>query len=373
MSNENNAVVFEKTEDFVVFRTSFYKKVDDHYNKFQTNSLKKPWRKSQIEHVINIILKFKEKCKFSEVKSNVEYYYGSRYDVLKVGQDDILIMKLKNSSDSIVQILPVEDYFSKLWDAHRNCGHGGRDKVLYEIKNRFYVPKPIVEIFVSLCKICQEKKPQFRKGIVVRPILSQDLNARGQVDLVDLQSMPDGDWKWLMNYQDHTTKFTHLRPLRSKEASGVAVELLKIFLEFGAPAILQSDNGKEFVAQVITELSMLWKDCKIIRGRPRHPESQGSVERCNQDIENMLRAWLKENASTKWSIGCLFVQFQKNSSLHRIIKRSPYRAVFGADPKMGLSKTIIPPSILQKIEDEDQLVAVLNNTSGKKKIDFFLQ
>lgn len=42
-----------------------------------------------------------------------------------------------------------------------------------------------------------------------------------------------------MNYQDHVTKLLHLRPLKSKRAAEVAIELLKIFLEFGFLFILQ--------------------------------------------------------------------------------------------------------------------------------------
>ena len=94
-----------------------------------------------------------------------------------------------------------------------------------------------------------------------------------------MQSNPDGTFKWLLNYQDHLSKFIHLRPLVQKKASIVALELLKIFLVQGAPLTLQSDNGREFVASFIVELKLLWPDCVVVNGRPRHPESQGSVER----------------------------------------------------------------------------------------------
>lgn len=131
-----------------------------------------------------------------------------------------------------------------------------------------------------------------KKGIVVRPIISNSFNNRGQVDLIDLQSTPDREYKWILHYQDHTTKFSFLRPLTSKRAAEVALELLKFFLDIGCPEILQSDNGREFTASIIKELVEMWPNCKIINGRPRHPASQGSVERANQDVENMLQAWL---------------------------------------------------------------------------------
>ncbi|CAG8718614.1 5592_t:CDS:1, partial [Dentiscutata heterogama] len=46
-------------------------------------------------------------------------------------------------------------------------------------------------------------------------------------------------------------------------------------------AILQSDNRKEFIAQVIKELIALWLSVRIINGCPRHPQSQGLVEHVN--------------------------------------------------------------------------------------------
>ena len=64
------------------------------------------------------------------------------------------------------------------------------------------------------------------------------------MDLIDFQTCPDGEFKWLLVYQDHFTKFEQLRPLKSKSASEVAYALLDIFSIFGVPVILQSDNGR---------------------------------------------------------------------------------------------------------------------------------
>ena len=50
-----------------------------------------------------------------------------------------------------------------------------------------------------------------------------------------------------MNYQDHGTKFLHLRPPKSKHAANEADELFKFFFIFGASLILQSDNEREFL------------------------------------------------------------------------------------------------------------------------------
>lgn len=72
----------------------------------------------------------------------------------------------------------------------------------------------------------------------------------------------------------------------------------------------------------------------------------------------MLRAWMKDNKIKKWSIGLMFVQFQKNSSHHRIIGRSPYKALFGCDPKVGLSTSNLPLEVIKKLTAEEDLEEV---------------
>jgi hypothetical protein len=90
-----------------------------------------------------------------------------------------------------------------------------------------------------------------KKGIVVNSILHNEMNSRGQVDLIDMQSNPDRDKKCILVYQDHLAKFVLLRSLHGKRADEVAYLLLDIFTTFGAPNIPHSDNGREFCNQII--------------------------------------------------------------------------------------------------------------------------
>ena len=107
------------------------------------------------------------------------------------------------------------------------------------------------------------------EGVVVRPILTKEYSSRGQVDLIDMQAMPHSQNKWILVYQDHLTKFCVLKPLTTKRAAEVAFQLVDIFLLLGAPAILQSDNGSEFTASVITDLKLVWPKLALVHGKPR--------------------------------------------------------------------------------------------------------
>ena len=89
-----------------------------------------------------------------------------------------------------------------------------------------------------------------KKSLIVRAL-------KGQVDLMDFQSNPDGNYKFIMVYQDHLTKFCNIKPLTSKKASEVAFNLIDVFTIFVSPHILQSDNGREFTVLVISELKLM--------------------------------------------------------------------------------------------------------------------
>ena len=92
------------------------------------------------------------------------------------------------------------------------------------------ITRECVELYKSLCLECEKKRKRPTiKGVVVKPIRSKYLGSRGQVDLVDMQSMAVRNFCWIMVYQDHLTKFCILRPLASKRAAEVAYQLIDIF------------------------------------------------------------------------------------------------------------------------------------------------
>lgn len=299
----------EKSDE-IVNRFDFNIQMQNYVNSHDKSN-NKLWNLSQQESVIKTLSEVE-----AGVKKTAKHYRCEKsYEVMKLGTEVDVIVKRKNPEvDPIIRFVPYENCYDKLLEAHLQTGHGGRDRMLYYMKNKWLISKNTCKLFVSMCKICNRKRAAVRKSVVVKPILSEHFNSRGQVDLMDFQSCADGEYHWLMNYQDHHTKFLHLRPLKSKHAAAVADELLKIFFCFGAPSILQSDNGREFVAEVIRELVSLWPHCKIVHGRPRHPQTQGSVERANGDVENSMRAWMIENSSTNWSRGCYEIQVLNKSA-----------------------------------------------------------
>lgn len=91
-----------------------------------------------------------------------------------------------------------------------------------ELKRKYCnIRRQIIKVYLLLCQQCQLKKKVKRKGLVVRPILTSEMNSRCQVDLIDMQSELDEDFRFILNYQDHLTKFNVLRALKTKTAEDI--------------------------------------------------------------------------------------------------------------------------------------------------------
>jgi len=62
-----------------------------------------------------------------------------------------------------------------------------------ELKKKYFnITRQVIDLYLALCEQCQLKRKTPKRGLVVRPIFSHYMNSRCQVDLIDMQSEPDG-------------------------------------------------------------------------------------------------------------------------------------------------------------------------------------
>ena len=119
-----------------------------------------------------------------------------------------------------------------------------------------------------------------------------------------MRHRPDGPYNWIGHFMDHWSKLHVLFPLMQKSVTEVALQVSsKVFAYYGLPKILQSDNGREFVNSIIHKLVADWPgEVTIINGRPRHPQSQGLIERGNAKVEEMLACRFHDgDPSSAWT------------------------------------------------------------------------
>ena len=98
----------------------------------------------------------------------------------------------KSPTESPVYFVTLEETYV-IKTAHLATRHGGRDRMIKELEKKFAnVHRESIELFKSFYMVCQEKakrqkkktkKKKQNKGVVVRPILSNEFSSRGQFDL----------------------------------------------------------------------------------------------------------------------------------------------------------------------------------------------
>ncbi|XP_070183031.1 KRAB-A domain-containing protein 2-like [Littorina saxatilis] len=256
-----------------------------------------------------------------------KYRCAKHYKLQVVGARTMLCCQKTNCP-----VVTREELFATIARCHVHVGHGGRDKTWAEIKANYAgVHHSAVSVFLKTCPSCRQR--QVVKSLPSgKAMINLSFLLRVQIDLIDFRSRPDRDFKWILHARDCFSKFSWAYPLESKTAAEVAGHLFDQFCTFGPPRLLQSDNGREFTANVIREVCDLWPGTVIIHGRPRHPESQGCIERGNGDLQLKLGKWMDTNGP-QWSRGLKSVVHSINTSVSSATGTTPYELVFGQKPR----------------------------------------
>ncbi|CAF4625883.1 unnamed protein product, partial [Rotaria sp. Silwood2] len=304
-------------------KAAFYSKLDAYLNELDTKRQAKYLITAETYEKIVQVLS-------TETKYDPQFNFWAkkRFTSLKINDQPVVY-----SAKEKLPIVKYENLFETLNECHLSVGHLGRDKTWHEVKRRYaQIPLELVKLFLSLCDQCASRKT-FPKPVVGKPIVSVGFMTRIQMDLIDMRSNEFNGFKWIFHAKDHFSKYSWLFPLASKEAINVANILQSIFYQFGPPKILQSDNGREFVAKVITDLTKTWSGLVIVNGRPRHPQFQGLVERSNSVVQQLLGKWLSTSNSSDWPSGLGPVMLAINTSIAKSINKTPFEVVFGQHPR----------------------------------------
>ena len=175
----------------------------------------------------------------------------------------------------------------------------GRDKMRIKLGTKYYWKgmKRAVEKVVRCCIRCQKNRR--RKNLPkppLKPMVYKRLMECIQIDLTFLEE--DKGYIGLLTVIDCCSKYLWAFPIRSKKTGPIAWKVFKLFSKEGYPEYIQSDNGKEFVSNVIKALTRVLQAAHK-RSRPKHPQTNGTVESVNKNIKSMLR-------ETKNNTGCKF-------------------------------------------------------------------
>lgn len=195
----------------------------------------------------------------------------------------------------------------------------------------FKIPRDIIRDVVANCTTCAQSQPLKTKETQVHILASRPME-RLMIDLIDMQRYKDTNkgYAWILTIIDVYSKWAWAFPIFKKSGVEVSETLEALFYRHtGPPVILQTDNGKEFINK---EMHSLCERFKIAykHSRPRHPQSNGQVERFNQTLTRYLQKYIfeeeiQEKATKNWIKHLDIVLYHYNLAKHSSTKRTPFR------------------------------------------------
>ena len=111
----------------------------------------------------------------------------------------------------------------------------------------------------------------------------------------------------------------------------------------------------------------MWPSVKIINGRPRHPQSQGLVERANGLLQQKLGKWKENTGQNDWFFGLRFVIMAMNNSWCRSHKKIPYELVYGDKPHGNC--TLADALFARNIYDEENIPDTIQVLDSIENLD----
>ena len=92
--------------------------------------------------------------------------------------------------DKVVREVTFEELFQSLHKVHLSVGHGKVRKMEPAIKLKdSNIGRKAIEVYCETCSRCVESAPREQQRAGYRPIITKGFNTRGQIDLIDMQSI----------------------------------------------------------------------------------------------------------------------------------------------------------------------------------------
>lgn len=144
----------------------------------------------------------------------------------------------------------------------------------------------------------------------------------------------------LMVIVDLRTKFGHFLPLAHPyTATKIALLYMnQIYRIHGFPGAIVSDRDPVFTSNFWREL-FKYAGTELRMGTTNHPQSDGQTECVNHCLKTFLHCFTHA-CPKRWSFWTPLAQFWYNSSFHSLIGMTPFKAMFGYEPRLwGLTAT----------------------------------
>ena len=216
--------------------------------------------------------------------------------------------------------------------------HLGVNKTTFKISNKFFWNgmKKDIKKWISSCNVCAGKKNPQPSKIPIHSITqpAKPFDMVGMDFIGPLTTTDDGN-KHILVFTDYATRWVEAFPTRDQKASTVARILIdEIICRHSAPKVLLSDQGRNFMSEMIAEVSNYF-NIKKVNTTSYHPQCNGLTEKFNDTLCKMLASYCDENQSD-WDTYIPLVLFAYRTSIHKTTGETPLRLLCGRDGRLPI-------------------------------------
>jgi hypothetical protein len=178
------------------------------------------------------------------------------------------------------------------------------------------------------------------------------------VDLLSLNKTSPRGHNYILVLVDICTRFVILRSLKDKSALSVARSFWEIICDFGIPKVIQSDNGSEFVNEIVKGLcSLMGVDHRLVS--PYNPRANGAAEAHVKVTLNCIRKMCRGNLSN-FDLFLPAVQSAINTKPAGVHGNMPSELFFGRPVNSLRSYSDVEDNMMSESELEERVTVMMD-------------
>ena len=275
--------------------------------------------------------------------------YHQLFESLQM-RDGLLYFKVRMNSQAGEEVwrvvLPREKAGIAFEWAHKHptAGHFGVTATNRRATSRFYYPGMTLDLkrMVRSCDRCIAKQTRIDTHAGVhRPVATGAIGQEVFIDLIGPLPVTPENLKYALTVEDGFTRHVSIYPLPNKSAPTVARALVeKYFTVHGIPAVVKSDNGREFVNAIMQEVSDRLQ--LTLKTSPVYNPHSNQVERFHRTLNQMMRVF-EQREDVNWPLALPCIMMAYNTKVHQTTGVTPYFATFGREMRLPIDLVVKPP------------------------------
>jgi transposase InsO family protein len=283
---------------------------------------------------------------FGHIIAELNSKESSGYHQSYILDEDLLF--LKSPPSSLRLCVPSNDSLRTLFlqESHDSTfsGHFGADKTYQLLYRDYFWPRmwQDCKAFTESCLLCQKNKSSQSTSGLAQPlqIPSKCWDHMTMDFVVDLPKTKNG-FNSITVFVDKFSRMAHFVPSHTTDT---AVDVAKLFFHHifkfhGIPSKIVSDRDPKFTSNFWQALFKLLGS-KLALSTAFHPQTDGTTERVNRTLEQMLRNYVGYRQDD-WDILLTPLEFAYNNAPQKATGFSPFFLNSGHNP--NLPSSLIKP------------------------------